>query len=1717
MQLNVSGVPKKQSDTKLNTVGVKPKSATLNVSGIKRKDDGVIRNVDVSSLLPVDTSGLENLTPEQRALTVGASGVPGNQVVAAVADEAARDTTFKDTTTGKERTWGDEAVTGALRIGGSIVGTVVGAAGGVLLGAPTGPGALASGGAGAVIGGGVGAGVGDAAAQWYEQQRGLRDGYSAAQGVVETVAGAVPMGKLVPGKMQIVKTALKAGGLTTAAAGTQIGLEQKRLPTWREAGTAFGMGAGLGAVMHPIAVRLAAKGKGPGPAGVGTSIGQPPNAVQASDVITAQVPSEFAWAQPKYSVDGRDFTVQFPTDIERVAFVAAQQPASSKANPMMEWVVKATGMTEQQVRAFASETRAMLLKLSRQVPDDATTISLSTRLAKATAGQLPDNLRGPDVTVQAGVGVPGARGVDPSQLPQPVGPERAQGGMAPQSAVEMEAAARAAQQQRASEIFLGVESVTADPSAGIGRGTAAVQGRDRRSIEETTARAIEIKAKNPTMTSQQALAEARAELSVKPTVAGQAAAARTPGAPSVSSPVNLNPTLPRELSGAKPRYSYGPRQFEIEFASDLDKAAFITAQANPSKRDADFVKFVADNTGLSDAEVREFGRAIRLELKELAESSEPGATVLKLPPALAVKTPDGLRVPTRPEGPLVTGKPASPDAHAVEMRARARERAAENARRTAQAKDARVAALGERPKILSLYDAPSPAIDGQEAYDRWRADFEAANIARREWDERARMMPEVEVRLLGPDDDLPAPLPELVAPDAPISKSFEDLTWQERDEMRRLLTEVGPGTPTFKAVMEGRSASYRTVQTAIERYVEGKNTGKLSPIVERAVRVARRRLSGEQPRMFSPGGEGFEVYAGGIPEDVRLAEQSGVDPSAVRVAGEVDPADIARATTEQPPATVQSMQPDPEGRVEIPPNPMTDEQKFEGLKFTAFPEPIREDVKAVLKENQGFEAQRRGVQTWEGHTRPASEAINVDLQNVLARGTALNAEELMALQDTLMTLSVRTRRLAEQLVQNPANLRVAAELAEVRAQHRVVEASLAGATTEAGRALNIVRATAKIRNKSDAAFFEELQKLPQFADDQRAFAETMVQIGDDPLAQYKFLQGEARKNQTWDEWWRSYMFANMLSGIPTHERNLQSNVLNVTFGIAADAARDAVRGNLGPTKAYLRGVRQALLAKPDETSKALALGPSINKAFFALRHGFVLDNFSSKLDDVSAEFRGGGANPFNWPRRALEASDVFFKEIVRGGEQYRAAFELAKKNGGMEGLEERMARYLDGTTPFPEDVQKQIDQVVLKAVFQEAVGGSVQLLITAMRNGDKWLAEKRLPFRWMFITPFMRIAANLTRQGLAHTPLGLLTKEGQAAGRVGEHARARMAMGTMALAPIGVYAAQGYITGAGPQDPKERAEWLDEGKRPHSFYVPWRDEWVNYQTWQPIALPMAMIANAVESGQYAWERAVEQYGEDSDEARMSELAIAEMFWRTVWNTVLRTGDSLLSQSMLSGIETWLKGMDRPDPYSDKVMAGIVAQNMPLSAMGRSMGQFIEQQQQGDASVRIPRSVREMIKQNIPVLSQDVSPLVDRAGQEAKVYGSPLMRGFWAVSPVDTSVVNAEIKRLGVQPIRPSRELTDDGKPVALSLTEQTELMKARGQARFKGYEAAMALPDYNQLSFDQQKDLLEKFATENVTFITELAKVTKRLKEPLSHAKLLAGLQGSATDGQTGR
>lgn len=95
--------------------------------------------------------------------------------------------------------------------------------------------------------------------------------------------------------------------------------------------------------------------------------------------------------------------------------------------------------------------------------------------------------------------------------------------------------------------------------------------------------------------------------------------------------------LPKELAGAKPRYSFGSKQFDLTFANDIDRAAYIAAQKTPSKRDADYVRFVADATGMSEEEVRAHGAKVREAIKAQARDAEPGS--LSVPSVYAATAP----------------------------------------------------------------------------------------------------------------------------------------------------------------------------------------------------------------------------------------------------------------------------------------------------------------------------------------------------------------------------------------------------------------------------------------------------------------------------------------------------------------------------------------------------------------------------------------------------------------------------------------------------------------------------------------------------------------------------------------------------------------------------------------------------------------------------------------------------------------------------------------------------------------------------------------------------------------------------------------------------------------------------------------------------------------------------------------------------------------------
>jgi len=84
-------------------------------------------------------------------------------------------------------------------------------------------------------------------------------------------------------------------------------------------------------------------------------------------------------------------------------------------------------------------------------------------------------------------------------------------------------------------------------------------------------------------------------------------------------------TLPKELAKAKENFGYGPKKFSLSFANDIDRAAYIARNAEkPSKRDQDYLQFVMDNTGMSEAEVRKHGTEVHKAIKDMAKDADSG-------------------------------------------------------------------------------------------------------------------------------------------------------------------------------------------------------------------------------------------------------------------------------------------------------------------------------------------------------------------------------------------------------------------------------------------------------------------------------------------------------------------------------------------------------------------------------------------------------------------------------------------------------------------------------------------------------------------------------------------------------------------------------------------------------------------------------------------------------------------------------------------------------------------------------------------------------------------------------------------------------------------------------------------------------------------------------------------------------------------------------------
>lgn len=726
------------------------------------------------------------------------------------------------------------------------------------------------------------------------------------------------------------------------------------------------------------------------------------------------------------------------------------------------------------------------------------------------------------------------------------------------------------------------------------------------------------------------------------------------------------------------------------------------------------------------------------------------------------------------------------------------------------------------------------------------------------------------------------------------------------------------------------------------------------------------------------------------------------------------------------------------GRVVSPPGrmgqPMRDPLAGTDVFVAKFSNPlVRDGIRERLTENAGYAEQRRGVIGTEDLGRFADE-VRINVGKILPKGSALNAEQVTAYARGLQETQRKVNELAATVATGTSTDADALALLAARADADVLTKSLMGARAEAGRALGAFRLYSSVLDTGNVTLIRDTLRAPGLRREAERIAAALSELPDDPMTRYNWLR--TQKASTLMDKARSIYYANILSGVKTHERNVIGNLAN----LSAELVVHPVAAGIDATRSRITGAPRTI--RFDELTPRVAgalagVERGFRDALFTARHGVSPDRLTrtvggatdgSKFDLPRVEFAGGAGNPFNWPGRALDTGDTFFRSVARNMELYGAAHTQAK-NEGLTGARflDRVAELRGGLSAEGQALKAQAETFATRTVFQEQPGRIV----------SGWQGLVREAPVLSLLTPFVKTPANIMRQGLEFSPAGAVMTSARQGGRAGAQAQARVVLGTTAAGYFFWLAATGRLSGNGPRNPNDRAALMESGWRPNSVRV--GDQWVSFQLMQPLSVQMALVGNAVE----AWREA------GSDPANGADVA-AKTFAKSI--------GSFLDQSFLSGLFDFMEAVNDPERSAARFGGRMASSAIPFTGAVRTV------QQAMDPVVRRPRGVQEHAMGGIPGLSEQIAPRIGRFGQVVTREGGPIRRATdpFNVSSVANDPVSRELDRLGVLVSLPSDRLALTGDR-ALTREQETAVMQRRGQTVRRALEQVMNDQRYNRL------------------------------------------------------
>jgi len=703
------------------------------------------------------------------------------------------------------------------------------------------------------------------------------------------------------------------------------------------------------------------------------------------------------------------------------------------------------------------------------------------------------------------------------------------------------------------------------------------------------------------------------------------------------------------------------------------------------------------------------------------------------------------------------------------------------------------------------------------------------------------------------------------------------------------------------------------------------------------------------------------------------------------------------------------------------------------------PDKIKNVINEIAENNDMFMEARRGVVKFGSNgeeLRALAKETGLTEDQLINRrkGTAFNAETAYAARVLNTESAANLVKLAKKANSVDASAEDLMAFERAANRHVAIQEQISGITAEAGRALRQFRETVSttetlrvraikdyIQNKGGK---EKIEEMATFISN----LETPEQIA-------KFTKDAFKprfKDKLQELWINS-----LLSSPSTHIVNVFSNAI-----VAATRMPEyAVASVLGATR------------KGSDKVSFSEVGGRIYGSIYGFLDGMrafknalidpqSVDDPLTKLElQRQNSISGIKGEIVRLPGRFLTAEDQLFKSVGYRQELWGQAIRKAKSEG--KGLKRAFEIMDDPAKNFP-DIHLKAQDTARVQTFTNPLGPTGQAVQTIINN-HPWSR---------YIAPFVRTPVNIVKYALKRTPLGLFAKSYKEAikkgGAEADLARARLLVGSTAMASISYLANDGLITGRGPSDFREKAILRETGWQPYSIKV--GDTYYAYNRFEPIGILFGLAADWTDIYKYADKK----FTEDSA-PEFEELAtmLAASFTENITN-----------KTFLTGISDAINVMFNPDRYGDKAIQRFLSSFIPTASY------YVRKN--NDPLIRDAQSVMDSFYNRIPGLSEELPAKRNVFGEtiEFQKGAAPQFLGRLGetFSPVATSKIQNdpvfnELVRLKITPSIPRRDIGG----VELDSKQYESLMSEMINLQTKAKLESMIQTDEYKRLLDSQK------------------------------------------------